>query len=618
MFSNVQRPYKERSAESTVQYLFETLGKIDLLPEETFHANPYPEIFSVSIELPKDKGSFRTNGKGRTEIYSRASAYAEFLERLQNGLYGTFSRTNQRRIFERFGFYYAPDERPMPKEEFLGLPSEILADFIRYSGNDRTGFVDSYFERLNSNGSQGAISVPFWDTRSQCIRYLPYNLLLITVGSNGMAAGNTRSEAIFQALCELLERWGSSLVFYERLTPPTVPDDFLRRFEEEYAMIERIQRSGKYAVIIKDFSAGRRIPSLGIIVINTQNQTYRLNIGSDTCFQIALSRCLTEVYQGFSDELQFDQRLLPLPTEIPPYFSDESADALYMRYLVFGEFCKDNSGAFPPELFADTPSYQFDPSTFTSRTSYPEEVDSLVDFFHKSGHAVYIRDVGFLGFPSVFVYVPEVSAQGKKNVTLAPQGEKYNMIELDKIEASVFSMNDASVESLTACADILGRFAAYGTVANLFNVKMPLPMAPMQPPLSFVLTLLCHKIGDYPRALGYFNEFLALRETVPTYYEISRRVFELLCEGKKIESMRDVLLEEFPAYPEDIDQALSDLADTSSIFKHAALPSCPRCDQCALGQVCLTRGQLDIAGIVYPLMANNFPVQENIVVLNSR
>ncbi len=45
-------------------------------------------------------------------------------------------------------------------------------------------------------------------------------------------------------------------------------------------------------------SAGKRIPALGIIVRNKEAGTYRLNVGADTCFQVALSRCLTEVYQG--------------------------------------------------------------------------------------------------------------------------------------------------------------------------------------------------------------------------------------------------------------------------------------------------------------------------------
>jgi ribosomal protein S12 methylthiotransferase accessory factor len=613
MFANIKRPYKERSAESTVEYLRDILQNTNLLPEETFHANPYPEIFSLSIELPTDKGAFRTNGKGRTETYCRASAYAEFMERLQNGLYGTFSRTNQRSLFDQFGFYYAPDEQQMTKDEFLGLPREILTDIIRYSGNNREGFVDSYFQRIASNGGQGAISVPFWDTKSRIMRQLPYNLLLLTVGSNGMAAGNTPSEAVFQALCELLERWGASLVFYNRLTPPTVPDEYLRQFDEEYAIIERIQKSGKYRVTIKDFSAGRRIPTVGIIISNTENKTYRLNVGSDTCFQVALSRCLTEIYQGFSDEKQFDGRLLPLPTEISPYFKDESTDAMYMRYFIFGQFCKDNSGVFPQELFGSTPSYEFDPSTFTSRGSYDEEVKYLINFFHQAGHNVYIRDVGFLGFPSVFVYVPEVSAQGRKNVTLTPHGEKFDMIELDKIEQDIFSASKASLENLVECATVLERFAAYGNLSSLFNIKMPLDKAPLQPPLSFVLTLLWYRIGDYKRALEHFNSFIAMRNSVPVYYTICCKILELLCDGHKFDSMRERLKGEFAGSVDDVDRALNDLENGRSILSHAALPECPNCDQCPISRDCLTKGQLTIARTVYPLMKKHFPLQENIV-----
>lgn len=39
-----------------------------------------------------------------------------------------------------------------------------------------------------------------------------------------MAAGNTAGESIFQALCELVERYSARTVFFDKLTPPAIPE----------------------------------------------------------------------------------------------------------------------------------------------------------------------------------------------------------------------------------------------------------------------------------------------------------------------------------------------------------------------------------------------------------
>lgn len=66
--------------------------------------------------------------------------------------------------------------------------------------------------------------MPFYDCNRIKITYLPYNLTFILTESNGMAAGNTAGESIFQALCELVERYSARTVFFDKLTPPAIPE----------------------------------------------------------------------------------------------------------------------------------------------------------------------------------------------------------------------------------------------------------------------------------------------------------------------------------------------------------------------------------------------------------
>ena len=209
-------------------------------------------------------------------------------------------------------------------------------------------------------------------------------MLKLAIGSNGMAAGNTIFEAIFQGICELMERWGAAEIYYNQLTPPTVLRSYLKKYDEEYGIIENIEKSGTYRVIVKDFSANKRIPTLGLIIINQKLNKYKLNVGSDTSFQVALSRCLTEIHQGFRNEELFDSKLLDIPKKEAKYFISNDESSVYERYIEFSNFTKDNSGVFPCALFKTKPSYDFDPGVFTSRKDYETEVKDLITYFYKN------------------------------------------------------------------------------------------------------------------------------------------------------------------------------------------------------------------------------------------
>lgn len=301
----------------------------------------------------------------------------------------------------------------MSEEELRRLPDHVIEDIIRHTGENKNNFISSYFERLRLNHIPGAVSVPFYDTQNHREVFLPVNLLMLTIGSNGMAAGNTNAEAVFQALCELTERWAAAEIFYNQLTPPTVPKAFLKQFEE-YDIIENIEKSGKYNVTVKDFSANKGIPAVGVIIENQESGKYRLNVGSDTAFQVGFSRCLTEIFQGVEEEEEFENILVDIPKEVPGYFKSDNSDAMAERYRVFCNFTKNASGQYPPGLFGSRPDYPFDPSIFAAQTSYEKEVPAIIANFHKNGYNVYIRDLSFLGFPSVLVYIPEVSVLGRK------------------------------------------------------------------------------------------------------------------------------------------------------------------------------------------------------------
>ncbi|MGA1839880.1 MAG: YcaO-like family protein [bacterium] len=604
MFNRLSRPYKESCATETIEKIRSILEPLDLVPNEVLNANPYPQIFSVRLELDETRGNFGVNGKGRSYEYSLASGYGEFLERMQNRLYGSFSSTMIRKLKERYGFYYTPDEKYLTSEELMQLPDEVLSDMIRYNGEGKRGFIDSYFNRLNIHDVPGIIAVPFYDTKNDREISLPINLLFRAVGSNGMAAGNTQAEAVFQAICELSERWGAAEIYFNQLTPPTIPAEYLRQFEDEYMIIENIEKSGKYKVTIKDFSANKRIPAVGVIIENLQSHKYKLNVGCDTAFQVALSRCLTEVYQGIENEENFDKGLLEIPKETQDYFKREDEAAFYKRYLGYTNFTKDGSGVFPKSLFGKEFDYSFDPEVFTEKESYEKEVRGIISNFHRNGYDVYIRDVSFMGFPSVFVYIPKISAMGRKNVPGSNVDSTFHIIELDKIEPMVFDFKNLSDTELRQIADTLGRFGPASRVYSLFSVTMKQKSPWGYLNVSFILTQIWYKLGDINKARSYFKQFLGNRKEKNEYYEILDKYLDLKVQGMNEKQITESILRD--GFDQElVKTVVKDMANPGEIFKYTKFPKCPDCTHCKISEDCLTKTQLFISHKLYPIMKEN-------------
>ncbi len=604
MFNSLKRPYKKAKPTDTINKIKGILEEMGLNPEETFTANPYPQIYSMRLELPKEFGCFGTNGKGRSKEYSTASGYAEFLERIQNNVFGTFSRTMIKEINNRHGFYYAPDEKYLTKKELMQLPQKILEDMVMYKNEGKEKFIDTYFNQLAKNEIPGVVSIPFYDTKNKELVYIPWNMIMMTLGSNGMAAGNTKSEAVFQGLCELMERWGSAEIFYNQITPPTIPDKFLKQFKEEYDIIQNIQRDGKYKVIVKDFSANKRIPALGVIIINQEEKKYKLNVGSDTAFQSGLSRCLTEIYQGIKNTEKFQECMIDLPQEKPQYFENNTREARNLRYTVFSDFTANNSGVFPPSLFNEEFDYSFDESVFTCRTSYDEEVKVMVDNLHKNGHNVYIRDNSYLGFPAVIVYIPEVSALGRKINTVINPINRFNVFELDKIEDLILNFENSSEEDMKQIEKTLSDMDFEIPFERLFNVDLVNERNRCKINIQFFLTLLRYRLGEYDRAIESLRKFRETGTSNDEYYAVAEDYMNL--KNSKLSGKEIFQKLNQKGYRKNlVSEVCEDLEEPKEIFKYTPLPKCPNCDSCRITDECLTKGKLKVCNKLYSKMKEN-------------
>lgn len=605
------RTYKEDSPINTINNIRKILYSIDMLPIEHSWYNPQTEIFSVRLENPHDKGGFGTNGKGRSQMFALASAYAEFIERIQNGFIvgpDGMNRIFTKQIFKRFGFHYYPDEIYLSQSDFFSLPQDYLNDIIGNSPPEEVSRISElYFQRIHEIGQTGVIAVPFFDCKRNSIVYLPYNLTFILSGSNGMAAGNTAEESIFQALCELIERYSARTIFFDKLTPPTIPDAVLSKYTREFEIIQNLRQLG-YEVQIKDFSCGIKLPALGVILIDRKSNKYRLNIGAESSFQYALSRGLTEIFQGIKDDSTMKQFMLDIPTQYPEYFLDDSPNSQKEKEKEIRSFIINGLGVFPPSLFEEEESYPFSKSAFVCHGSYRIEIQHLIRLFLSLGYNVYIRDVSYLGFPSCYVFIPGVSVWGRKSNQDAPTIQTIEKsIENDKIEDIFFPSTSFLADSarIQKLLDQLApnREIRYNGIPLCRVLKISVNSSNWSNiPTNFFITLLCIANKEYKNARKFLNAFIleTHQENNDYYITVSQLLKDLEC-GLGNEELRQ-------KYKADI---LDDFSTLKQLFAHVLFPTCPDCCNCPFDHNCLTKINFNNAMIIAERMREKGLIDQN-------
>lgn len=115
--------------------------------------------------------------------------------------------------------------------------------------------------------------------------------------TNGLASGNTREEAIFHALSEVIERDAWSIVETTRNTGPAVvgiDDPAIREMQKKFA-------DAQVEVTIRDITSDIGIPTIAAVaddVLTKDPSLLTIGIGTHTSARIAVMRALTEVAQS--------------------------------------------------------------------------------------------------------------------------------------------------------------------------------------------------------------------------------------------------------------------------------------------------------------------------------
>lgn len=405
---------KEADPQQTVEKIRGILNALGIDAEESWKKcaeaqDVEPHAFSVRLHA--DALGMSTNGKGSDRSYALASAYGEFMERLQNMFLLPLNRVSREALSEG-GFSLFPDEKLLMPDEVCqakdAFSEKIVADYYRGSfllacgQKERMRVVSDYHAgRLRED--ERLIAWPFYSVKEDRVMDIWQNYVRMQ-GSNGMCAGNTPQEALVQGFSEIFERYAIAEVFSGNAVPPDIPQDEYMRYDAIRAIIAEIEAMGPYRILVKDCSLGKDLPVCAAVLLDTQKHRYRASFGSHPSRPVAIERCLTELLQGYdpADSRQSDARLISIGRDcakIDPYVN------LLNMY-------SNGMGVLPHRFFADPPTYACAPAWDVDGADNTQMLKRYVSLTLTLSDDVLIRDVSYLGFPAYMILLPGVSHPG--------------------------------------------------------------------------------------------------------------------------------------------------------------------------------------------------------------
>lgn len=587
--------HKDSPPLETIQRLRAMLNGVGLSLDERASHDAGGVCHSVSLQasgfsLPARQRTLCSNGKGVSPELTLASAYAEFIERLQNLRPSCF--------FPRYG--------EMP--DLLEPTDGALIDLATLQSQ-----IPDVIESLFDPAAQASLAsvqlraFPYYDVGEGRVDYLPQLPIAELCLSNGMCAGNSPEEALVQGFSEVCERHAAAQVFKRGLELPTLSVADLQDLPS-FQIIRAIESHG-YRIAVKDCTLGGRYPVLGVVILDPGRGRYHVHLGAHPSLDIALERCLTEAFQGAS--IGGNGRMRPLQWD-DPRFRETGEGASYWaewkRLVAWRDYVQSGTGAHPRSLFmaVGTPAHEgaFESDSTSNRNS----LRFMVRRLQSAGHRLYVRDVSFLGFPAFHVYVPGMSElDGRLN---AGKFELHRTLG-PMVRQTLLSLKTAGADEIRRCAQALERFLAqpeihpWPLVASLCQVlvRPDSDFAQLYDP-NLLLALLYHRLGDPRKAFYYLNE--SLHDPAPEAEVYEHRTGKSHYDWcalsyfymRSVEKTGEQILATLASLFGEVRalQVVNELSDPSLAFEHLELPECGRCDGCELRENCQYTSWKAIAG----------------------
>lgn len=590
---------KDSSPKDTVKRIEKLLDKADIRREYMVVEPTLSDCWTSRVSATEIGGDIvGANGKGIGVDFCKASAYGEFMERLQNraftfipritdSCWKEFNDVSGRKLYTVRG-----DEQP----ECIQYIKQQIASSVKDAGTllNPELLTDILLERLGIEAIDNAFETDrFYNVCKDEFVDLPTLILYLFTVTNGMAAGNTLEEAIVQGMSEIMERYASISYINGEYVPPEIPHEYLKRYPEIYNIISAIEESGQYRVIVSDCSMGKNIPVVCGTIVDSVNNKFGIKFGSHPDMQIALERVFTEAFQGRTLEEFIKSNDLSF-----------SIDA-NTRNNTFN-FIKVGMGYCLPSVFLKKPDYEFEPWEDVSTMGNKELARRMVNLAGILGGDVYILDRSYLGFPTVYIYAQGVSEVHPMDILQIK--EQLFLFKCIEHFRHLNDCDDAQVTELLKFADLKSNAYIENTVSTLSGIPLLFENNVVPQDAVFFRAVCLYRLGKFADSATLFSRTLKMYEKgysqdmysyvncVATYVDAKTSKYN----DKDIEDVLNAL------YPRTIvEKVIYDFADPMQALSRI-YPLCDgrECDNCE-SSVCRYKQVRDLYGKLVMLEAQN-------------
>lgn len=523
--------YKDDLPKNTVIKIKQIFNQLEFDILELFIPNKIP--ISLRVHL-KDRIDIGANGKGTSIENATASAYAEFIERIQNSL----------------AINFLDDISSLKKN--MSEAKDILKNYNKSIQK----YFNKYISLFLENGiiSKEKITfLEFYNLKEKKIYNLPYSVIKILDGSNGMSAGNTFEEAVVQGLSEICERYSMRKILSENIAIPDInPSDYM-----EYAnirkIIEHYNKIG-YQIIIKDASLSGKLPCVCTIILNKKKNIMNIQFASHPNLIVAIERTLTEFAQGLDIKKYYIEPASCMPIISNNKFKYISSENIFLsvvhRQIAFeindileNQFLKNNNLS----SFLEN-SFLFDDSKQTNK----ELLSFMVDKVSNISSEIYVRNNAFLGFPTVKIFIPNISETYMLNSSMIKNivnSENWIRTTADYQNSELYNIN-------TLCE--YAEFSLFFLEKQVTGLNTVFDV-----PFEYVAILCSIVLKNYKKFKMYFNILIGQNKYEELYtdeqikiFEIIKMYFELLETNADIsqEKVKEIL--ELNYIEEDVTEAI--------------------------------------------------------------
>ena len=487
----IDEKFKDQSPEKTVEKIQQILRSLDIDVEETWNDSGIENCWSLSVG--EKNGYSSSNGKGVTKELARASAYAEYIERLQHSLHyyklQSFTRDPENNLQT-----FAPDAKYMTAKEveengqWMDYLIQSYGGGLTRSKITKSCQIFAFAEKPEDK----ILTLPFYSIFEDKYVYLPAGFVEQVYVTNGCCAGNTREEAIVHAISEIFERSCQLELLLSGNSAPEIPNEVLSQFPTVMKILGKIRENSNYDVRILDISGDIDFPVVATCLIDKRTQDYVVNAGADPVLEIAVQRTLTETFQG--------RNVVKLSTRHSGQILNKIDDV--PRATNAWNLLESSSALYTADFFAEeiVSAKKWD-ARKNENKSNSELLESVLKLCKDRNMPVHIRNYSYLGFPCYKVVVPGYS-EGSWLQLLEPVSIYALGDQAAKVFRDAAAANKAELMLLLMYYKKIG--GMYGRVHNFSRLSgIPLVGEARHLLPAITLAYACYKLGRFSEAIAY-------------------------------------------------------------------------------------------------------------------